>query len=94
MLLGADVAKGDYFLFLDSDDLWLPDALIVYKRIIGACDQSLLNWLAKSFKAESIKNASKTIRSGTPEMIFAVIRKSLTGLKIIKHNSEVIGDYP
>lgn len=74
-------------IFLASEEKRKLHSSLDRKALIGG---SLLNWLSKSIKAGSIKNASAIIRSGMPEIIIAVIRKSLTGLKVIKHNSEEV----
>jgi glycosyltransferase involved in cell wall biosynthesis len=39
---GAALAKGDYLIFLDSDDILLPGSLSTYDRIIRACDPPAL----------------------------------------------------
>lgn len=39
---GAAAARGDYFVFLDSDDLMFPWALDTYEFVLGCCEQPAL----------------------------------------------------
>jgi glycosyltransferase involved in cell wall biosynthesis len=39
---GASVAKGDYIIFLDGDDLFMPGAFAIYDRLIRALQPALI----------------------------------------------------
>jgi len=64
--LGAALACGDFFVFLDGDDLLLPWALNVYNRIIDLKNPKLILcsmlWFKDSFSSVNIGGFFKEIR--------------------------------
>lgn len=51
---GADIAKGEYFSFLDSDDLMFPWTLSVYNKIIDTYNPALVICSAIKFEGDNL----------------------------------------
>lgn len=95
---GADCASGEYLVFLDSDDLLLPGALLVYQRILSTENYPpVLFARAGHFRTEShlraLKNASREQVGFTRNKNFFSKRTSVwLGTSIIVINRAIWGE--
>lgn len=66
---GLDEATGKYIIFLDSDDFFTPDTLVVCKDIIAKNSLDILQFSLQGILSNGAPSNNKTIRQNTTETL-------------------------
>ena len=66
---GLDEATGKYIIFLDSDDYFTPDTLVVCKDIIAKNSLDILQFSLQGILSNGAPSNNKTIRQNTTETL-------------------------
>lgn len=90
--IGLQAAKGTYIAFLDSDDLWLPDKLMIQ---LSFMEKNQIAFCFSSYERFDSESNGKLAVVNAPEVLMAddVLTNTVIGCLTVMVNKGIVGDF-